>query len=216
MGRDQRWLGPGLGLLAIVGAASAARADTPCGDFDFSQGISCKIEVEASCSAGCTPLKREAGCSGGCSASASTACVNDCGTQCIATCDPEALDCFAGCHAECDQPAIDTCQTKQPGADCVSAAKAQCDVHCEDACQVPDSSCQEHCNKCCTGSCTTQVNFDCDFACFAKLEGSCNVQCDDPKGALFCNGQYVAASDVDACIQYLATQGVDVDVSARG
>lgn len=200
--------------LALI--AGPAHADTPCGKFDFTSGINCKIEVEGGCTADCKPLNFEAGCSGGCSGSAMTTCVNDCGTQCVAMCDPAHLDCFAGCHGECDQPTIDTCKAKQPTADCVSTAKAQCDIHCNDACKVPPSDCTEHCNRCCTGSCTTQINFDCDFQCFAKLSGGCDVQCKDPKGAIFCNGQYVGASDVDQCISYLSTQGIKVDVSARG
>lgn len=206
---------PVLAVAPSFFAASSAFA-TPCGKFDFSAGIDCRIEVEGGCKADCTPLKFEAGCTGGCTAASSQTCVNDCGTQCVAQCDPAHLDCFAGCHAECDQPTTDECNAKQPGADCVNIAKAQCDMHCKDSCQVPPSTCQEHCTTCCTGGCTTQVNFDCDYQCFAKLQGGCDVQCQDPKGALFCNGQYVNATDVEQCIAYLATQGIKVDVSARG
>ncbi|MBK8259545.1 MAG: hypothetical protein IPK82_43665 [Polyangiaceae bacterium] len=43
------------------------------------------------------------------------------------------------------------------------------------------------------------------------------MQCQEPSGALFCNGQYVSASDVDACIAYLQENwNAQVDVSARG
>jgi len=42
------------------------------------------------------------------------------------------------------------------------------------------------------------------------------VQCQKPEGAIFCNGQFVHASDVKACITYLATQGIMVDASATG
>src|ERR1019366_2553290 len=63
-----------LGLVAIslglaVTATSTARADdagNPCGAFDFSQGIDCKVEVSGGCTADCTPLKLEVGCKGGC------------------------------------------------------------------------------------------------------------------------------------------------------
>lgn len=205
-----------LPALLFTMEARADDASTPCGRFDFSGGLSCRVEVSGGCTADCTSLKLEAACSGGCSATADTTCVNDCGTQCVAMCDPQLLDCFAGCHSECDQPTMQDCQTKHAGEDCLTAARSQCDIHCKDACQVPPSNCQEHCTKCCTGSCTTQVNFDCDFSCFADVRGGCEVQCQKPEGAIFCNGQYVHASDVQACIAYLATQGIDVDVSARG
>jgi hypothetical protein len=211
-----------IALLVAIGVAFAARtaraqdaSSTPCGKFDFSNGLSCKIEVSGGCTAKCTPLNFEVGCTGGCTGTAMTTCVNDCGTTCVAMCNPQFLDCFAGCHAECDQPTADQCRQKYPTEDCSNTAKAQCDIHCKDSCQVPSNNCQEHCNKCCTGSCTTNVNFDCDFSCFADLKGGCDVQCTRPEGAIFCNGQYVHASDIESCIAYLATRGIQVDVSAR-
>lgn len=206
-----------LATLPLALAAQTAHAADPCGKFDFSQGsFSCKIEVEGGCSASCTPLKFEAGCTGGCTAMASTSCVDSCGASCIQECDPQLLDCFAGCHAECDEPLKTECMNKHPDDDCVGLAVAQCDIHCKDSCEVPPSNCEEHCNSCCTGGCVTQVNYDCDYQCFAELQGGCDVQCEKPDGALFCNGQYVYASDIDACIEQLATQGIEVDVSARG
>jgi MYXO-CTERM domain-containing protein len=205
-----------LGLTMVDARAADGGGPNPCGNFDFSAGISCKIEVSGGCSANCSPLRFEAACSGMCSATSDTTCVNNCGTTCVAMCNPAALDCFKGCHAECDQPTIDICKQKHPTEDCASTAQAQCDVHCKDSCEVPPNSCSEHCNKCCTGSCTTQVNFDCDFSCFADVKGGCDVQCQKPEGAIFCNDQYVHASDVQACIAYLATQGIKVDVSATG
>ncbi|MFO0618793.1 MAG: hypothetical protein U0414_39755 [Polyangiaceae bacterium] len=200
---------------AVVATEAFAGAEA-CGKFDFSSGISCKIEVKGGCSAKCTPLNFEAGCKGTCTGMATTTCTGSCGTQCLAECNPNLLDCFAGCHAECDQPATDLCNMKNPGDDCVSIATAQCDMHCEDACKVPDTSCSEHCKACCDGGCTTQSNYQCDYDCFAKLEGGCEVQCTEPSGALFCNGQYIGASDVQGCVDYLLTQGIKVDVTARG
>lgn len=186
----------------------------PCGNFDFSAGLSCKVEVSGGCTAQCTPFKFEVACTGKCNATADTKCTNDCGTQCVAQCDPKLLDCYAGCHTECDQPTTDQCTQKHPNEDCVTMAKAQCDTRCKEACKVPSNNCEEHCNRCCTGACTTQVNFDCDFSCRAELKGSCQAHCDKPEGAIFCNGQYVNASDVKSCLSYLATKGIKVDVSA--
>jgi hypothetical protein len=108
------------------------------------------------------------------------------------------------------------CQQQTPQADCVTQAKAQCDVHCNASCSGAPANCPGQCRACCVGSCTGQINYKCDYQCFADLQGGCNVQCQQPNGAIFCNGQYVHASDVGACISYLATQGINVDVSARG
>jgi hypothetical protein len=198
-------------------AASAARADGPCGTFDLSGSLDCKVKVQADCQASCGVDKLEASCDGHCNATADTKCTkDDCGTQCIAQCDPAALDCFAGCHAECDQPAIDLCKQKHPDADCVSQGKAQCDIHCKDNCKVPDTTCEEHCNKCCLGSCQVQANFDCDFSCSVDVKAHCSAHCTQPSGGIFCNGQFVDATDVQQCITYLATKGIKVDISAQG
>jgi hypothetical protein len=207
-------------LATLAAPSSAFAADPadngPCGNFDFSAGLSCKVEVSGGCTAGCTPFKFEVACGGKCTATATQQCTGSCGAQCIAQCDPKYMDCFAGCHTECDEPTTKQCQAKHPNEDCVTQARAQCDTRCKESCKVPTNSCQEHCNACCTGSCTTQVNFDCDFACRAELRGSCRVQCQKPDGAIFCNGQYVNASDVKACLAYLATRGINVDASAAG
>jgi len=195
--------------------AQTSDENDPCGKFDFSGGLNCKIEVEGGCSAQCTPLSFKAGCQGGCTATATTSCTGSCGTQCLAECNPELLDCFAGCHAECDAELEAMCEAEgDPDVDCQEQAVAQCDMHCETSCEVPPSNCQEHCQSCCNGGCTTQANFDCDFACFAELQGGCEVQCSKPEGAIFCNGQYVYASDITACVAWLAERGLEVDASA--
>ena len=218
MNLTSRVLAAVLATLPLSLVAQSALAADPCGKFDFSNGsFNCKIEVEGGCSANCTPLKFEAGCTGGCTATATMDCTGACGTQCVASCDPAKLDCYAGCHAECDEPVKQKCIADHPNDDCVNLSVAQCDIHCNAQCDVAtDTTCAEHCQTCCTGGCNTQVNYDCDYACFAELQGGCDVQCEKPDGALFCNGQYVYAQDIEACITYLSEQGITVDVSARG
>lgn len=204
----------------LVFAQAAFAQAEPCGKFDFfveGEAISCKIEVEGGCAANCTPLKLEAGCYGKCTATASTSCTASCSEQCIAQCDPGKLDCFVGCHDECDEPMKQECMNRNnPGDDCVSIAVAQCDIHCKDSCKVEPTTCDEHCNTCCSGGCQTITNYDCDYNCMVDLQGGCEVQCEEPSGALFCNGQYIGADDIEACIAYLEEQNITVDVSARG
>jgi hypothetical protein len=205
-------------VLTLSTAAMAAREDLgPCGTFDFSDGLKCKVEVSGGCTAKCAPLQVTAACQGGCTASAAqTNCTNNCGTQCIKECNPAKLDCFVGCHAECDAPVEAKCVEKGGVKDCKVQAQAQCDMHCKDNCKVPPSSCDEHCTSCCTGSCDTQLNFDCDLACTAKVQGGCEAACKKPEGGIFCNGQYVNATDIKSCITYLATRNIKVDASASG
>ncbi|TKD12845.1 hypothetical protein [Polyangium fumosum] len=208
-----------LAFPALLLASSQALAITTppeCGKFDFNKnGLGCEIRVEGGCEADCTSLRFTAGCEGGCTASASTSCTNNCGESCIAECDPSKLDCIQGCHDECEQPFIADCQANYPQRDCVTDAKASCTSRCRTQCQVQPSNCIEHCDTCCTGACTANINMDCDLTCYAKLEGGCRVQCQEPTGALFCNDQYVFASDVKGCISALLEQGLQVDVSAQ-
>ena len=214
-----------LSLLALPGlmlASSTAFAFTTpaeCGKFNFDENaLGCEVKVEGGCTAECTPLNFVAGCKGGCTVSATTMCTGSCGATCLAQCNPVALNCMNGCHEECDQNAIKRCEgINPPPYDCVSAGKATCQGHCEQSCAVPMKGadpCVEHCEACCHGSCTTDVNMDCDLQCFAKLEGGCKVACTQPSGGLFCNGQFVNASDVDSCIKALVAQGLKIDVSA--
>ena len=43
------------------------------------------------------------------------------------------------------------------------------------------------------------------------------MACSQPEGAIFCNGQYVNASDIGACIQWLLTnKDIEVNVEAQG
>ncbi|HEY1532693.1 MAG TPA: hypothetical protein VGF76_01700, partial [Polyangiaceae bacterium] len=54
--------------------------------------------------------------------------------------------------------------------------------------------------------------------CEAKVEGGCKADCQDPKGALFCDGQYVDHNgSVDQCIAAIRAllPTVTIDVSAQ-
>lgn len=209
-----------LSLPALLLASSSALAYTTppeCGAFDFNEnGLNCEVRVKASCSADCSSLNFTAGCDGGCMGTPIPGCTDPCGATCVAECDPAKLDCIQGCHTECEQPFIDNCKAMHPERDCATDAKASCTSYCRKSCEVMPSGCLEHCDACCSGSCTSYANIECDISCYAKLEGSCKLHCDDPSGALFCNGQYVGASSVDACINALVAQGLQVNVQARG
>lgn len=209
-----------LALPTMLFASSASALDMPpeCGKFVTDSGTlaDCRVVVKGGCDVECKPIKFLAGCTGGCTVTANASCTNNCGVSCIAQCDPAKLDCVAGCHQECEQPFAADCTSKHPERDCAADAQASCTSYCRSQCQVQPSSCTEHCDTCCTGACTANINMDCDIACYAKLEGGCRGQCEAPSGALFCNDQYVNATDPQSCIDALIAQGIKVDVSARG
>ena len=79
----------------------------------------------------------------------------------------------------------------------------------------PQADCEARCQGACGGSCETQANFDCSLACSADIQGGCEVDCDEPTGALFCDGQYIAVQDLSGCAAYLVDNfQIDVEVYA--
>lgn len=201
--------------LASLAAAPAvwAQDNGPCGRFDFTSGFDCEIRVEGGCKLDCTPLSFEAACAGGCTADATTTCTGSCEAQCNAQCDPGKLDCLGGCDAECESRCVGECNV----SDCAEQCQSSCNANCKASCTGTAGDCQANCKECCHGACTTEVNINCDVDCYAKLQGGCEAQCEEPGGAIFCNGQYVGASDVDACIDWLLENyEIEVNASARG
>lgn len=213
MKTPSRLVSGALGLFALFSAQLARAEDNPCGKFDFSNGIDCRIEVHGGCQSQCTPLHFEAACSGECSATANVSCTADCNASCNAECKPAELNCEASCGAECQSRCNAACEV----GDCEASCDATCNADCGASCAGTGPSCEAHCQASCDGACTAEANINCDVDCYADLQGGCEVQCEEPSGALFCNGQYVAAGDVDACIAYLEENwNAQVDASARG
>ncbi len=202
-----------LPLLSLFIAAPALADNGPCGRFDFSEGLDCSIEVAGGCELQCDAIRFEAACAGGCTAEATTTCTGPCVDACAESCNPAKLDCMAGCDFECKSRCLDACELD----DCSSECQSSCAANCKASCTDTAVDCAGTCSECCHGACTTEVNIGCDVACYAKVEGQCMGHCDAPSGALFCNGQYVAASDVEACIVWLAENyAIETNVEARG
>jgi hypothetical protein len=66
-----------------------------------------------------------------------------------------------------------------------------------------NATCQEQCQES-------------SFAqCRSELASQCTTQCQQSIGAIFCNGSYISASDVEACIQELNTV-LTVKIDASG
>lgn len=210
-------------LLASSQALAGINTPPECGNYDFNaNSFACKFRTGVECSADCSSLNFQAGCEGGCKGEPIPGCTDPCANSCLNSCDPATVDCYSGCNKECEQPFIDKCMTEHPERDCVTDAKASCSSHCRESCasMSGSSTCQETCTTCCHGSCTSYENMTCDIGCYAKLEGGCTAQC-SADGALMCKDkdgiyQFVNASDVNACINALVAQGLQIDLSAKG
>jgi hypothetical protein len=195
-------------------ASSAALAD-PCGGFEALASGKCEYEVSGGCTADCTPLNFVAACDGQCTAGASVDCTGTCGASCETECmvDPGKFDCEGTCSSSCRSSCDGSCSD----SGCIAQCQASCDNRCAIKCEAvsPSADCTAKCSARCDASCTVQANVDCSVKCSADIEGGCKTQCSEPQGALFCGGQYVHASDLDACVAYLATQGFDVSVDTH-
>ncbi len=226
--------------LPLLSAAPARANIADCGNIDVSASGTCEVQVDAACTANCTPIKVQAACAaklqGTCSASCprvpSVDCTASCQGDCEANCSnvtPAQFDCTASCRADasahCDAECASNANKSQCTASCQATVTADCDASCN---ATPGSAnCTAKCQGSCQGSCTVQKELDCQVNCqgsaYAQCEtdvqGGCEVDCRDPSGALFCDGDYVdhngALADCIAAIKReLPT--VYVDASAQG
>lgn len=206
--------------LALFSFGSSAFAQSSgaaaCGNLEALAFGECHLEFEGGCKAKCTPLSFVAACDGQCNASIDASCTADCSGSCNAECnaDPGSFSCQGSCEADCTASTEAQCGTD---SECKAYFEANCEAQCEAECEAvpPMADCEAQCQGCCSGSCEVDANFDCSLECTADLKGGCEVDCDAPEGALFCDGQYIAVTDLSECINYLATQGISVEFEAK-
>lgn len=222
-------LGPAVAVVGTLTFAQEAHAGLEsCGNIDVAADAQCQVVTSGGCDAQCTPLKMdlacsaklEASCTGQCSATLDASCNTSCTADCTGRCtaNPGSLDCQGDCEATCDADCSGKCSASSNQAQCQASCKATCGGHCSAKCTgtPPSADCNAKCSASCSGSCTAKANLDCQINCQSKgyaqceadLEGGCKVKCTDPKGALFCNGQYVDVGDnlqncIDALNAYL-------------
>ncbi len=224
----------------VVSAPGVARADllSSCGNIDVQANASCKLETSGGCSADCTPVHFEAACaaqlevmcSGQCTASADVNCTASCSGNCEASCNaqPGTFDCEGSCEADCSGSCQGACQSNGNQSQCEATCKGRCGADCHGHCSAtpPSATCQARCQASCSGSCTAKANVSCDVDCQANgyanceamLTGGCQAQCTEPKGALFCDGQYVdTGNNLQQCLDDLkSVLNITVEGSASG
>lgn len=205
-----------------------------CGDFTTATIPSCELLNGPTCQSQCIPAnlvsacaaQLEVSCGGTCAAGATTTCTTGCQSVCNGGCmdAPATFTCEAGCDTDCTQQCGPQCPSGATQSECMASCQQMCGASCHAQCAPVDPSapCDTQCTAACQGSCAAQANFGCSIACQetgyagcqSSLQGSCQSECSQPSGVLFCNGQYVDVagfSQVQACIgQIGATYGVMV------
>jgi hypothetical protein len=220
MRRSPSWLFLGALAAPLLLLSSPARADGPCGAFELdAQGsLDCELVVTGGCDVECTPPNFELACDGQCDVTFDAGCTASCSADCEATCtvDPGSFDCKANCEVDCGAGCDTQCAdgAAPDSAYCQTRCEEHCSSECGAQCELtpPSADCSAKCDASCQGSCQVEADVDCHIGCETKLEGGCKAQCEGPKGAVFCNGQYVDATDIDACIAYLA-ENFSIDLS---
>jgi hypothetical protein len=75
------------------------------------------------------------------------------------------------------------------------------------------------CLNACAGSCTAQANVDCQISCqentYTQCEQTlveqCRTECMQQGGAIFCDGQFLNAQDVQSCADELSNE-IQIDL----
>jgi len=227
--------------LASSGVASAQTLSA-CQDISLSADSTCEVQVSGGCTAQCEPISFRAACAADLWASCDGSCTGSISASCMASCDigacqarcevdPGSFD----CHADCELNASATCTAQcsdttdaDARAECEASCEATFNAECNGSCEAtpPSATCMAQCQASCEGSCQAESNLSCQVdcqaggyaSCYTSVQGGCMTQCEEPTGALFCDGQYVNVRDsVQACIEELQTQlALAVDVSATG
>jgi hypothetical protein len=187
-----------------------------CGNINVKADAKCEVQVEGGCTAKCTPVSFQAACEGQavvkcdgeCKGSIEASCTTSCKADCTASCtaDPGSYDCTGKCEGSCGADCDAQCAGQASGGTASGSCKASCQANCNAKCSAsctgtpPSATCDAKCSASCSGKCQAkatgscqvacQANFD-DVKCKADLKGGCDVQCKDPDGAIFCDGQYV-------------------------
>jgi MYXO-CTERM domain-containing protein len=230
----------GVAPLAILAPKIAHAGIESCGNINVKANAQCKVEVEGGCTAKCEPVsftaacqgKATAKCDGQCTATidaeCSTSCTADCNTKCTA--NPGSYDCSGQCSGSCSADCDAECAAQASGgtasANCKASCQGNCDAKCSAQCSgtPPSASCEGKCSASCKGRCEAKASAKCQIqcrtefqgSCQAELKGGCEARCKDPKGALFCDGQFVdTGNNLENCIAALnAILNIKVDASA--
>jgi len=134
-------------------------------------------------------------------------CVSKCSDSCTA--DAVSGNRFDGDHDKCQKNCSHDCNAR-----CDSSSSSDQSTDCETKCQsVVENVCVEEVNRDCVLDCQTNNYEDCE----TETVNTCNTTCKDKGGALFCDGQFIGASNVRDCADQLATEfsmNIDIAVDA--
>jgi hypothetical protein len=227
-------------LSLSVAALPEARANhlVACGGVLLDATASCVVLATDACTAECAPVAVENVCAYRLTSTCESTCVSDadpvCRTDCDTTCVPECTanateppNCMGLCMSDCQQDCTSTCALDPGEEHCRASCAHVCSNDCHEKCDAePATTCDPVCTTACWGSCEGQANMDCQVTCqderFVSCESDvvaeCRADCDAAGGGIFCDGQFLATSDLQACADALLSElaiSVDLSVTAQ-
>lgn len=234
-------LGIAAAALLTLFAPSVARADLEaCGGLWLFGEQDCKFVPTETCTTSCEPVAMEESCAArlsidcdtSCTATAEAGCTETCQTDCSTDCDvqqasatpPNSMGlCVSSCQQECNT----TCDGVGAHGECRSTCAQNCGEKCDRAkCRDDDDDveCTPKCETSCQGSCWARASSECQISCQAEqytvckteLVDRCHEECEQTGGAIFCSGQFMNATDVQACADEIEAEfSIHVEVMLK-
>lgn len=217
-----------VGFSLVLSSGTASAGVLECGNVAFSHGADCEMRTGSLCRSSCTPVQVQATCAAELVAQCEQQCevegALDCSTDCHKYCDvnctlgPVDFDCEGYCQKGCATSCRENCEGEISGEEavgqCQTSCRTSCSSECSDHCSsvVPEDRCDTQCEATCEGQCDARANMACQVLCQAEGFSACEVatqqrcdeSCDEPEGALFCNGQFIEHGDnLEHCVSAL-------------
>jgi len=226
-----------LGFSLLPSSAHAKQLDK-CGGVYLSADSKCEFKPVQECMTSCATTSVEQACaqktstmcSASCTTTDTTTCVKTHSDSCSKECDTiTEKSSHEVCTTECvDSCTADAVKRKDFGGDrdkCHQNCAQNCNTSCEKCSETDQKTdCTTKCMSVVENECTEEVNRDCLLSCqtdnYTSCEtdtvNTCTTTCHDKQGALFCDGQFIDADDLQACADQLAAEfSFSIDITAH-
>jgi hypothetical protein len=215
-----------------------AKALDRCGGVFLSTDSHCEFKPIQECMTTCSTTSVEQACvqktysmcSGSCTTTDTTTCTKTHTDSCSKECDTISTKsshevCVSECGDHCTTDAVSKNKFGGDANKCSKGCSHDCDSQC-DSCSTTDQTtdCTTKCLSVVQNECLEEVNRECVLSCqtdnYQSCEtdtvNTCNTTCKTKSGALFCDGQYIDADDLQACADQLAAEfSFSIDVTAH-
>lgn len=233
-------------ILTVSSVPGLAQADAleSCGGVFVWGDAECQFVKERECEQRCEVVAVEqtcaaelyTACESRCTAESTSTCTEECEPVCTTECtatesNSEPRNSKGLCRSDCARHCDEKCEGAEHQGRCRSACAHTCNKKCDERCRDDDQTetCEPKCVTACSGKCTATANTECQVDCqatsFERCETTrveeCRTECTETGGAIFCDGQFLKTTSLDACAKELSAKAsinldvqLDVDVDA--